>query len=104
AFPDGRRQGGPDHCDEDRPRRPRHRRALANPCDASRHRPAPPGPGAVGAVARMTAEPDLGPESSLVARLAASRGGRLFVQLLRWGIPVALLLIIGRRLTELGWN
>jgi len=46
----------------------------------------------------MTAEPDLGPESSLVARLAASRSGRLFVQLLRWGIPVALLLIIGRRL------
>ena len=58
----------------------------------------------MGNVARMTAAPDLGPESGLVARLAASRAGRLVVQLLRWGIPVALLLIIGRRLTELGWR
>jgi hypothetical protein len=52
----------------------------------------------------MTAEPDLGPESGLVARLAVSRAGRLVVQLLRWGIPAALLFIIGRRLTELGWR
>lgn len=52
----------------------------------------------------MTVEPDLGPESGLVARLAASRAGRLAVQLLRWGIPAALLFIIGRRLTELGWR
>lgn len=52
----------------------------------------------------MTVEPDLGPESGLVARLTASRAGRLAVQLLRWGIPAALLFIIGRRLTELGWR
>ena len=52
----------------------------------------------------MTAEPDLGPQSGLVARLAASRAGRLVVQVLRWGIPAALLVIIGRRLTELGWG
>ena len=52
----------------------------------------------------MTAEPDLGPESGWVARLAASRLGRIAVQVLRWGSPVALLVIIGRRLTELGWR
>ena len=52
----------------------------------------------------MTAAPDLGPESGWVARLAASRFGRFAVQLLRWGIPVALLVIIGHRLTELGWR
>jgi len=52
----------------------------------------------------MTAEPDLGPESGWIARLAASRAGRFTVQLLRWGIPVALLAIIGHRLTQLGWR
>jgi hypothetical protein len=52
----------------------------------------------------MTPAPDLGPQSGLVARLAASRAGRFFVQVLRWGIPVALVVIIGRRLTELGWR
>ena len=52
----------------------------------------------------MSAAPDLGPQSGLVARLAASRLGRLVVQVLRWGIPAALLVIIGRRLTELGWH
>ncbi len=52
----------------------------------------------------MTAAPDLGPQSGLLARLAASRWGRAGVQLLRWGIPVVLLAIIGRRLTELGWR
>ena len=52
----------------------------------------------------MTAAPDLGPESGLLARLAASRAGWLGIQLLRWGIPLALLAIIGRRLTELGWR
>lgn len=52
----------------------------------------------------MSAEPDLGPESGLVTRLAASRAGRLLVQILRWGIPAALLIIIGRRLTALGWR
>jgi hypothetical protein len=39
-----------------------------------------------------------------LARLAASRVGRLGIQLLRWGIPLALLAIIGRRLTVLGWS
>jgi hypothetical protein len=56
----------------------------------------------------MTSAPDhrpnLGPESGLLARLAAHRWSRIGLQLLRWGIPIALLAIIGRRLTELGWR
>jgi hypothetical protein len=44
------------------------------------------------------------PESGLLARLGASRGGKLAILLLRWGIPLALLVIIGHRLTELGWH
>lgn len=44
------------------------------------------------------------PGSGLPARLAASRSGKLAILLLRWGIPLALLVIIGRRLTELGWR
>ena len=52
----------------------------------------------------MSAAPDLGPESGMLARLAASRGGRVATLVLRWGIPLALLVIIGRRLTELGWS
>jgi hypothetical protein len=52
----------------------------------------------------MTAAPDLGPESGLLKRLAASRLGRLGVLVLRWAIPLALLVIIGRRLTQLGWH
>ena len=44
------------------------------------------------------------PEAGLLARLAASPGGKLAILLLRWGIPLALLVIIGRRLTELGWH
>jgi hypothetical protein len=52
----------------------------------------------------MTAEPDLGPESGLLARLSASRWGKLGITLLRWGIPLALLAIIGRRLSQLGWG
>lgn len=52
----------------------------------------------------MTAAPDLGPQSGLLARLAASRAGKLGIQFLRWGIPIALLIVIGRRLTELGWR
>jgi hypothetical protein len=51
----------------------------------------------------MTAAPDLGPESGLLARLTASRWGKRGLQFMRWGIPVILLVIIGRRLTELGW-
>jgi len=52
----------------------------------------------------MTADPDLGPQSGWASRLASSPAGRVAVQLLRWGIPAALLVIIGRRLTELGWR
>jgi hypothetical protein len=52
----------------------------------------------------MTAAPDIGPQSGLLARLAASRAGRFGLLLLRWGIPLALLVIIGRRLSELGWR
>ena len=48
--------------------------------------------------------PNLGPESGLLARLAAHRWSRVGLQVLRWAIPVALLLVIGRRLTELGWR
>jgi hypothetical protein len=51
----------------------------------------------------MSAAPDLGPESGMLARLAASRTGRAATLALRWGIPLALLVVIGRRLTEIGW-
>jgi hypothetical protein len=44
------------------------------------------------------------PEAGLLARLAATRAGKFAMLLLRWGIPLALLVIIGRRLTELGWR
>ncbi|MBW8709010.1 MAG: hypothetical protein JF627_07070 [Alphaproteobacteria bacterium] len=52
----------------------------------------------------MTATPDLGPESGLLARLAAHRWSRRGLQWGRWAIALALLVIIGRRLTELGWR
>ena len=52
----------------------------------------------------MTAAPDLGPESGLLARLKAHPLAQRGFQLLRWLIPIALLIIIGRRLTELGWH
>ena len=52
----------------------------------------------------MTAAPDLGPESGLLARIKAHPAARRGVQILRWLIPIALLVIIGRRLTELGWR
>ena len=52
----------------------------------------------------MTVAPDLGPESGLLARLAAHRWSRTLLQVLRWAVPVALLFIIGRRLAELGWR
>jgi hypothetical protein len=56
----------------------------------------------------MTAVPDLnpplGPESGLLARIAASPWGKRGLQLVRWAIIIALLVIIGRRLTELGWR
>jgi hypothetical protein len=52
----------------------------------------------------MRAPPDLGPESGLTARLRTSPWGKGTVLLLRWGIPLALVLIIGRRLSQLGWH
>jgi hypothetical protein len=52
----------------------------------------------------MTDTPDLGPELGLLARLAAHRWSKRGLQLARWGIALALLVIIGRRLTELGWR
>jgi hypothetical protein len=48
--------------------------------------------------------PDLGPESGMLERLKSSRLGKLTIALLRWGIPLALLAIIGHRLTALGWQ
>src|SRR6185436_16123665 len=71
---------------------------------AGAQRSAAPRPGALGSFTRMTAEPDLGPESGMLARLTASRAGRLGLQILRWGIPLVLLVIIGHRLTTLGWS
>jgi hypothetical protein len=52
----------------------------------------------------MTMTPDLGPESGLLARLRVHPAGRFSLQLLRWLVPIILLVIIGRRLTELGWH
>ena len=52
----------------------------------------------------MTAAPDLGPESGLLARLTASPVGKRALQVVRWSIALALLFIIGCRLTELGWR
>ena len=52
----------------------------------------------------MNADPDLGPESGLLTWLKVHPLGRRSLQLLRWAIPVVLLAIIGRRLTELGWH
>ncbi len=48
--------------------------------------------------------PDLGPESGLLARLKSSRLGKVLVLLVRWGIPLALLVIVAHRLTVLGWR
>ena len=50
----------------------------------------------------MSAAPDIGPH--FLARLAASRGGKIVIQFVRWGIPIALLLVIGHRLSEMGWR
>jgi hypothetical protein len=56
----------------------------------------------------MNEESRLGAASGWLARqfhmMTASPMGRVLVMLLRWGIPLALLGIIGRRLTELGWG
>ena len=52
----------------------------------------------------MMAAPDLGPESDLLARIKAHPLARAAVRFLRWAIPIALLAIIGKRLTELGWH
>ena len=50
----------------------------------------------------MTAAPDLGP--NFLARVTASPWGKRGLQILRWSIALALVLLIGRRLTELGWR
>lgn len=50
----------------------------------------------------MTAAPDLGP--NFLARITASPWGKRGLQILRWSIALALVLLIGRRLTELGWR
>lgn len=51
----------------------------------------------------MSAAPDLGPESGLLSRMAAHPAGKLALRIIKWAIPLALLVIIGRKLTELGW-
>jgi hypothetical protein len=48
--------------------------------------------------------PDLAPEAGVFARLKHSVVGRLSLKLLQWGIPLALLAVIGHRLTQLGWR
>jgi hypothetical protein len=48
--------------------------------------------------------PDLGPESGFLMRLKSSRLGKVLILLVRWGIPLALLVIIAHRLTVLGWR
>lgn len=52
----------------------------------------------------MSAAPDLGPDTGFLARLYASPWGKGAVLLLRWGIPAALVLLIGKRLSQLGWH
>jgi len=52
----------------------------------------------------MTAAPELGPQSGLLAQIKAHPLARGSARVLRWVVPVALLLIIGRRLAELGWH
>ncbi len=52
----------------------------------------------------MTVAPDLGPESGLLARLTANPYGKRALQLLRWAIPIVLLILIGHRLAEMGWR
>ena len=52
----------------------------------------------------MTSAPDLGPESGLLERLRSHPVSRRVFQFLRWAVPVILLVIIGRRLSELGWH
>ena len=51
----------------------------------------------------MTA-PDVAPEAGLLARLKASMAGRILLKLVQWGIPLLLLAIIGRKLSQLGWS
>lgn len=48
--------------------------------------------------------PDLAPEAGLLARLKASLAGRIAIKLVQWGIPLLLLAIIGRKLSQLGWS
>ena len=55
----------------------------------------------------MTA-PDLAPDiakgAGRLARTKASPMGRIGIKLLQWGIPLLLLVIIGRKLSQLGWS
>jgi len=39
-----------------------------------------------------------------LAPLAASRPGRIVLQIARWAVPVVLLVLLGRRLSQLGWH
>jgi len=41
----------------------------------------------------MSAAPDLGPESGLLARLAAHPAGKLVLRIVKWAIPLALLAV-----------
>ena len=52
----------------------------------------------------MTEPHDTPLNSGLLAAIAANRKGRIALQLLRWSIPVILLVLLGRRLGELGWR
>lgn len=52
----------------------------------------------------MSGVPKTNLQMGPLARLAASPAGRATVVLLRWGIPLLLLAIIGYRLTQLGWD
>ncbi len=49
-------------------------------------------------------EPDLGLEQNLLVAFERHRRGRLVLQVLRWTIPVFLLVFVGYRLTQLGWD
>lgn len=52
----------------------------------------------------MTGSADLDQEVGLLAQLKAHPVGRLGLWLLRWLVPLSLLVIIARRLTALGWH
>jgi hypothetical protein len=43
-------------------------------------------------------------DTGLLGTVMASRTGRIVLQILRWAIPIVLLVFLGRRLTALGWH